>query len=79
MGVLLTMFGAQRACRKRGVAATCEARSRLADEAAKAGPGSQLYQPMQMRAAGSNPRTMVSPPETPYIPVKFRRIKTLAT
>ncbi len=25
MGVLLTMFGARRACRKRGVAATCEA------------------------------------------------------
>ena len=64
MGVLLTMFSARRACRKRGVAATCEATAPLAFPAKPRWLG---------LAAGSNPRTTISPPETPYIAVKFRR------
>ncbi len=69
------MFGARRACCKRGVAATCEADRAFgfSGEAAMAGPGSQRCQPIQCVAAGSNPRTTISPPETPYIAVKFRR------
>ncbi|SRR6266849_3603707 len=60
----------RRADRKRGVAATCEATAPLAFPAKPRWLG---------LAAGSNPRTTISPPEMPYIPVKFRRIKTLAT